>query len=93
MLDKKEILKSRKDLLELHKRCLVSYFAQISLRHRTKKKFFKIYDKYIDTDNIQCFFFRDLKLFVYALVTDRLDEISDYIPKRHRLNTKRKKKK
>lgn len=93
MLDPKEILKSRKDLIELHKRCLVTYFAQKSLKAKTRKKFFYIYDAYINEKNIQCFFFRDLELFILALIKNRLDDISDYIPLKAKFHTKRKKKK
>lgn len=90
MLDKKEILKTRKDLIELHKRCLLTHFTQRSLKAKHRKRFFKLYDLYVTPTNIQYYFFRDLELFVYALVTDRLDEISDYFPKR---KVKRKKNK
>ena len=91
MLDKKEILHMQKDLIELHKRCLVTYFAQISFKARHRKKFFRLYDIYINTKNIQQYFFRDLELFIKALVQDRLEEISDYFPKRTK-KSKRKKK-
>lgn len=90
MLDKKEILKVRKDLLELHKRCLLTHFIQHSVKNKTRKKFFKLYDVYINYNNIQCFFFRDLELFIKALVLDRLDDISDYVTKEMKLKKKKR---
>lgn len=79
-LPEKAIQKVDKELLELHKEVLKSYLTQRSLKHKYQKKFFKIYDHYITKENIRRFFFRSAKLFVYALVTDRLDEIENYVP-------------
>lgn len=79
-LPEKAIQKVDKELLELHKEVLKSYLIQRSLKHKYQKKFFKIYDHYITEKNIRRFFFRSAKLFVYALVTDRLDEIENYVP-------------
>lgn len=80
-LPKKVILKANKELLELHKRCITTYLIQRSLKHKYQKKFFVIYDRYINEKNIRQFFFRPIRVFVYALITDRLDDISDYIYK------------
>ena len=79
-LPEKAIQKVDKELLELHKEVLKSYLTQRSLKHKYQKKFFKIYDHYITEKNTRRFFFRSAKLFVYALVTDRLDEIENYVP-------------
>lgn len=79
-LPEKAIQKVDKELLELHREVLKSYLTQRSLKHKYQKKFFKIYDYYISEKNIRRFFFRPAKLFVYALVTDRLDDIEDYVP-------------
>lgn len=79
-LPKKAIQKVDHELLELHKEVLRAYLTQRNLKHRYQKKFFKIYDYYIMEKNIRRFFFRSAKLFVYALVTNRLDDIEDYVP-------------
>lgn len=85
-LPEKAIQKVDKELLELHKEVLKSYLTQRSLKHKYQKKFFKIYDHYITEENIRRFFFRSAKLFVYALVTDRLDEIENYVPVKDKKN-------
>jgi hypothetical protein len=92
-LPEKAIQKVDKELLELHKEVLKSYLTQRSLKHKYQKKFFKIYDYYISEKNIRRFFFRPAKLFVYALVTDRLDDIEDYVPLKDKNHVSRKSKK
>lgn len=77
----KEMLKQDKELVELHKRCVKTYLVQRSLKHRKIKKFFIVYDWYINTGNIRNFFFRPVSIFVQALLLGQLDEISDYINK------------
>lgn len=86
----KEMLKQDKELVELHKRCCKSYLIQHSLKHSKIKKFFIVYDWYINTDNVRNFFFRPINLFIQALLLGQLDEISDYINPNK--NEKRKKK-
>ncbi len=86
----KEMLKQDKELVELHKRCCKSYLIQHSLKHSKIKKFFIVYDWYINTDNVRHFFFRPINLFIQALLLGQLDEISDYINPNK--NGKRKKK-
>lgn len=80
-LPEKEKIKSDKELVELHKKCITDYLVQRSMKLRKRRKFFIIYDFYIDEKNIKEYFFRPIRLFVYALVTNRLSEIQDYIPK------------
>lgn len=77
----KEMLKQDKELVELHKRCVKTYLVQRSLKHRKIKKFFIVYDWYINTSNIRNFFFRPVSIFVQALILGQLDEISDYVNK------------
>ena len=77
----KEMLKQDKELVELHKRCVKTYLVQRSLKHRKIKKFFIVYDWYINTNNIRNFFFRPVSIFVQALLLGQLDEISDYVNK------------
>lgn len=92
-LPEKAIQKVDKELLELHKEVLKSYLTQRSIKHKYQKKFFKIYDHYITEKNIRRFFFRSAKLFVYALVTNRLDVIEDYVPLTDKHHVSRKSKK
>lgn len=92
-LPDKAIQKVDKELLELHKEVLKSYLTQRNLKHKYQKKFFRIYDYYISERNIRRFFFRPAKLFVYALVTDRLDDIEDYVPLKDKHHVSRKSKK
>lgn len=92
-LPEKAILKVDKELLELHKDVLRSYLTQRNLKHKYQKKFFKLYDYYINDRNIRRYFFRPVKLFVYALITDRLSEIEDYVPIKEKKNVSRKSKK
>ena len=87
MLDEKELIRTNKELVELHKRCITSYLVQQSVKLKTRRKLFRLYDVYINHKNVRNYFFRDLDIFINALVTDRLDNISDYITK-----TKTKKK-
>lgn len=91
-LTEKEHLRQNKDLLELHKRCITDYLVQRSMKVAKRKKFFILYDHYIDEVNIREYFFRPIKLFIYALVTNRLEEIQDYIPNKSK-NVKRSKRK
>lgn len=88
-LSKKVILKANRELLDLHKRCIITYLTQRSVKHRTQKKFFTIYDKYIDEDNIRQYFHRPIRMFVYALVTNKLSQISDYIPHKPKKKSKK----
>lgn len=85
-LPEKAIQKVDHELLELHKEVLRAYLIQRNLKRRHQKKFFRLYDYYITEKNIRRFFFRSAKLFVYALVTNRLDDIEDYVPIKEKKN-------
>lgn len=78
-LPEKELLKTNKELLELHKRVITNYLIQKSLKIKKRKKFFIIYDSYISKTNIRRYFYRPIKLFVYAMITDKLKYIEDYV--------------
>lgn len=88
----KEIERTRRELLELHKKCLKDYLVGKDMKLKKRNKFFKLYDFFIYEDNIENFFFRPVHIFVYALVSNRLDEISDYTRKagKYKLKTKKK---
>lgn len=91
IFSEKEMLKQDKELLELHKRCCKTYLVQRSLKHSKIKKFFIIYDWYINPKNIRNYFFRPMSIFVQALVLNQLDQISNYIDN-NKTNGKRKRK-
>lgn len=86
----KEMLKQDKELVELHKRCVKTYLVQRSLKHSKIKKFFIVYDWYINPRNVRNFFFRPVHLFVQALLLGQLEQISDYVNNKD--NGKRRKK-
>lgn len=93
VLSEKDHLKQNNELLELHKRCITDYLIQKSLKLSKRKKFFRIYDFYINDINIREYFFRPIPLFVYALITDRLNEIRDYMPIENKPKKNKRKKK
>lgn len=88
----KEMLKQDKELVELHKRCVKTYLVQRSLKHSKIKKFFIVYDWYINPNNVRNFFFRPVGIFVQALLLGQLDEISDYVNKSKDGKKRRRKK-
>ena len=89
MLPKKVLDKANKELVDLHKRCITTYLTQRSVKYRIQKKFFILYDKYINDENIRSYFHRPIKLFVYALTVDKLEQICQYM---YPNKSKRKKK-
>lgn len=79
-LDEKAIKRSKRELLLLHKECVRTYLIQRKVRTSVQNKFWILYHLYIHDSNIHQYFFRPIRIFVYALVTDRLSEIEDYMP-------------
>lgn len=79
-LDEKAIKRSKRELLLLHKECVRTYLIQRKVRTSIQNKFWILYHLYIHDSNIHQYFFRPIKVFVYALVTNRLSEIEDYMP-------------
>jgi hypothetical protein len=77
-LSKETIEKYDRELVELHKRVLTTTLIEEGAKAKTRRKFFQLYDMYIDEKNIREYFHRDSRLFIYALITSRLDEIKDY---------------
>lgn len=75
MLPEKEIERTKQDLIELHKRVLTDYLTREGLNHRNRVKFFHIYDYYISTDNILMYFTVPCKIFVRALIKDKLEQV------------------
>lgn len=79
-LDEKAIKRSKRELLLLHKECVRTYLIQRKVKTSIQNKFWILYHLYIHDSNIHQYFFRPIKVFVYALVTNRLSEIEDYMP-------------
>lgn len=77
-LPKKAIKKANMDLIDLHKRILLHYFATRDLSYKGRKKFYVIYDHYINYKNIRNYFHIPIKVFVIALIQDRLDEVRSF---------------
>lgn len=74
----KELLKDYKEYLELHKRCVKTYLVGKSLEYLSIKKFFVIYDKFIDEENILLYFFLPIDYFVNSLILYELHNIKFY---------------
>ena len=94
MLPERELEKTKQDLVDLHKRVLTDYLTREGLSYKGRKKFFKIYDHYIDRDNIHEYFFAPCKIFVKAIVKDKLSLIAGVGPaviQDHRIKCRRKK--
>lgn len=77
-IPKKDIKKAREELIDLHRRCLLNYLIQQDISFTGRKKFFALYDRYIYHGNILEYFHKPLKVFVYALVTDTLEDIQSF---------------
>lgn len=78
-LPKKVLIKTRRELVELHKKCITTFLTQRSVKHRIQVKFFKLYDMYVGINNIYDYFHKPIKVFVNALITNRLDQIQDHM--------------
>ena len=78
----KVIERWRKEDIELHQRVITSYLHQIGANVTTRNKFFALYDRYITPGNILCYFNKPIRIFVKALVQDKLDEIGDIYPQK-----------
>ena len=74
----KELLKHYKEYLELHKRCVKTYLVGKSLEYSSIKKFFVIYDRFIDEENILPYFFLPINYFVNSLILYKLHNIKFY---------------
>lgn len=86
----KELLRDYKEYLELHKRCVKTYLVSKSLDYPTIRKFFVIYDKYIDEENILLYFFLPIHYLVNSLILYKLYNIKLY-GKRSKLKNKNRK--
>jgi hypothetical protein len=85
----KELKKELQELIELHKRCIKSYLVSKDIKFKTRKKFDKLYDYYIDRTNILDFFFLPVAIFVQAAVKNQLEDIRPYVRRQNK--TKKRK--
>lgn len=77
-LPENEIRKTNRELLDHHKLLLDKFLKNTLDQSRKRRvKFFKLYDLLIDEDNIRLYYFRSLRVFISALINNRLDEIKD----------------
>ena len=83
-LPEKELEKTSRDLRDLHERVLLHWLIERDIDYITRKKFFTIYDFYVNNDNIIYFFHLPVKVFVISLIKK---ELGKFIPK----DTKKKK--
>lgn len=74
----KLILKWNEELVELHKRCIKTYLVQENLSASARRKFFMLYDKYVNARNIIRWFYLPVDLFVKILLYNQLEEMSNY---------------
>lgn len=91
----KLVKRANQELIDLHKRVLLNYLIAQGLEYPTYKKFFIVYDHYINTRNIQKYFHCPCKLFVRALLLNKLGTISGVgtIGDKHKEKTKKRRKK
>lgn len=78
-LSKKEIKKSNKELIEIHKSLLHKHLNEIpniSLKH--KNKINTLYDMIISESNIRHYYNHHIKIFFHAMLTGRLNQIQNY---------------
>ena len=89
-IPEKEIKKVNKELLELHKKVLLNYLLTRSIKLRIRRKFFKLYDWYVNTKNIHEYFFAPISIFVQCLVKDELWRCRKYHKEEKKKRRKRK---
>lgn len=77
-LPQKELDKVQHDLLELHKRCLENYLIIKSLPLKKRRKFFMVYNYYVNEDNIHQYFFYPISVFIRYLLRAELHKIENY---------------
>lgn len=89
-LPKSEIIKTYKELVELHKRVITTYLVQQGCKLVTRRKFFKLYDQYIDHTNVREYYYTPIKWFVWGMVVGRLDLVQTWVfPKDKRRRRKK----
>ena len=77
-IPKKTLEKWNKEFIELHKKSIVHYCMEIGVKFKTRKKLLKLYDAYINPNNIRGFLLLPPKLFIQYMVKDQLKDIIMY---------------
>ena len=77
MLEEKEITKTRKEIIALHKRCIETALKQRMVSFYGRRKFFELYHIYVNINNIEDYFFKPINLFINTLVIGNQDDIKD----------------
>jgi len=93
MLDEKEIEKTKKEILELHCRCIETALKKQGVSFYGRKKFFQLYNIFITPDVVLDYFFKPINIFINALVCGNQEDIRDFrTPKKKKKIIKRRKK-
>lgn len=88
----KLLLKWNQENLDLHKRCLKTYLVSEGVSATGRKKFFKLYDAYINAKNVMRWFYIPVDLFVKILLYNQLEEMANYTWVNNNIKKKTKKK-
>lgn len=74
-------VKNDKELVRFHKQLLKKYLNdETNLEFRKRSIILELYDNSINDSNIRYYFNSKIKIFLAALLTDRLHEIKSYHP-------------
>ena len=77
LIDQKTIWKWDKELVDLHKKVLKTHLVEQGIRVNIRKKFFLLYNHYINEKNIRDYFFVPIDLLILGLVKNRLEEVKN----------------
>jgi hypothetical protein len=76
-----------KQLVKEHRELLENFMKNELSWHKSRRdKILRAYDDKVDENNIRFYMFRKLRLFLTALLTNRLNEIANYFPKDYTFN-------
>lgn len=87
-LPEKEIKKTAQDLIDLHCRVILHWLIEKDVEYTTRKKFWAIYDHYVNRKNINYYFHLPIKVFVISLIKDDLDRFSSKKTKKRKKRRK-----
>lgn len=78
---------NEKELIRQHKELLDKFMKnELDWESKRRKKLLKTYDIKINEKNIKFFFCRPFKLFLTAMLLNKLDKIANYYPKDYTFN-------
>ena len=71
--------KQNLDLLNLHKILCNNFLnTETQIPHFQKQQILRVYDNYIDNDNIRLYYNANILTFIKALITDNLNQIAKF---------------